>query len=1022
MTKKTRENGKKRVILKWWQKLLLIAGCTGLCVLAAWLLCEKYLEPAYVDTVRTVLEIDREENGALDTIKSQNADFLEDVLDIRGNLTKEDQPLANPSKNPESRGGQYYKLLYETLKAQYPDIKTIPRDLKNMISTSAVKSDDGNQETIRIRLEDKNGKLTDAEFRTMVCAAGEQFSVVIFGEPAGGDRMTTAVEYRGNLKDGVDKDPANYTDDDYIWVAADPADESIQKDVWAVTVTISKAAIDALPSRGSFYNRQLDLRELLAARMTDDDYRQIAADAGVNAKPEEIRKAISFLMTGDENTIEIQAAWAGGQDEAVRILEAAAKRAADAVTRAVQAPGKTFAVVPENKKFRVELQTAAGDETPWAEDSYAPWLAESVQWEVVTKAGAYTQAFYSDRPQFKTDMKITADVRVLGLKDCFESETGAKGTSSGLFGNLAQSWGRKEFLDAESRKAFAGLTGGGDILYVLNADQVRDVFTMEEDAGDPTGRTLVIAADTEPIITDIRTQIENKCAANEQTLRASLEKGEIDEETFGKAVELLNSQKATVLEAVDRMGENIRESVVLQLDNLFFGYTGEKDDYRTVRYDAGRIVYAITDTGLDHLKDDCYSRKTEEPVSLQGTIQALDSGNGYQQILQEAGADGSGDALKSSMAWEGEESLTLNIHWSDKTTTGEIGKNAMTVLSRQLTKETAGRPMRLVISESKILREQARTRPPATLPTMVIVGLIALVLSYIIFSGQPLFDSLVIVFFVIFTFICIFPFYYLFINTISDNTKVAAGRINFLPEGIHLKNYQRIFSQQELGDAALVTIARTILGTALMVLTSAWAGYLVTKRKMWRRSFWYRALVVTMYFNAGLIPWYTNMLMLGLTNNFLAYIIPGMVAPYNIILVKTYIESIPGSLEESAIIDGASTGKVFLRIILPLSVPILATIAIFGAVGNWNSFQDSLLLMGSAPHLYTLQHRLYIYLNQTTSINTEQISEQMAQNLMNNGVTTKYTIAMVTIIPILLVYPIMQRYFVKGIMLGAVKG
>ena len=219
-----------------------------------------------------------------------------------------------------------------------------------------------------------------------------------------------------------------------------------------------------------------------------------------------------------------------------------------------------------------------------------------------------------------------------------------------------------------------------------------------------------------------------------------------------------------------------------------------------------------------------------------------------------------------------------------------------------------------------------------------------------------------------------------------------------------------------------MTVSRTVLGTALMVLTSAWAGYLVTKRKMWHRSFWYRALVVTMYFNAGLIPWYTNMLMLGLTGNFLAYIIPGMVAPYNIILVKTYIESIPGSLEESAIIDGASTFKVFLKIILPLSIPILATISIFGAVGNWNSFQDSLLLMSSTPKLYTLQHRLYIYLNQTTSINTEQISEQMAQNLLNNGVTTKYTIAMITIIPILLVYPFMQRYFVKGIMLGAVKG
>ena len=311
---------------------------------------------------------------------------------------------------------------------------------------------------------------------------------------------------------------------------------------------------------------------------------------------------------------------------------------------------------------------------------------------------------------------------------------------------------------------------------------------------------------------------------------------------------------------------------------------------------------------------------------------------------------------------------------------------------------------------------------PQTLPTVLIVTLVALTLSFIIFSQQPLFDSLITIFFVLFTFICVFPFYYLFINTISDNSLVAGGQINFYPRGLHLANYTRILKGGELVTALGVTVARTLLGTALMVLTSAWAGYLVTKQKMWRRSFWYRALVITMYFNAGLIPWYTNMLMLGLTGNFLAYIIPGMVAPYNIILVKTYIESIPGSLEESAIIDGASTTKVFIRIILPLSIPILATISIFGAVGNWNSFQDSLLLMSSTPSLYTLQHRLYIYLNQTTSINTEQISEQMAQNLLNNGVTTKYTIAMVTIIPILLVYPFMQRYFVKGIMLGAVKG
>ncbi|MBQ9251671.1 MAG: carbohydrate ABC transporter permease [Clostridia bacterium] len=298
------------------------------------------------------------------------------------------------------------------------------------------------------------------------------------------------------------------------------------------------------------------------------------------------------------------------------------------------------------------------------------------------------------------------------------------------------------------------------------------------------------------------------------------------------------------------------------------------------------------------------------------------------------------------------------------------------------------------------------------------------------------FDIAIIVFFCLFTLICVFPFYYLLINTISDNDLVTSGYVNFYPlvksaagqavPGIQISNYVALQNVQDLGSSVLVTVARTILGTALMVITSAWAGYLVTKQKMWKRSFWYRFLVITMYFNAGLVPWYMNMLMMGLTDNFLAYIIPGMVAPYNIILVKTYIESIPTSLEESAVIDGATTSRVWLKIILPLSVPILATIAIFGAVGNWNSFQDSLLLMNNRPDLYTLQHRLYIYLNSSSNLGAMmsqggQVSEQAAQSLLNQRVI-RYTVSMVSIIPILLVYPFMQRYFVKGIMLGAVKG
>jgi putative aldouronate transport system permease protein len=281
-------------------------------------------------------------------------------------------------------------------------------------------------------------------------------------------------------------------------------------------------------------------------------------------------------------------------------------------------------------------------------------------------------------------------------------------------------------------------------------------------------------------------------------------------------------------------------------------------------------------------------------------------------------------------------------------------------------------------------------------------------------------------FFGIFTLSCIFPFYYLFINTISDNSLVSKGLINFLPEGIHIQNYLMLLNVPDLGNSFIVSLARTLIGTALMVVSSAFVGYLVTKNEMWQKKFWYRFLIITMYFNAGLIPWYLNMAMLGLTNTFAAYIIPGIVAPYNIILVKTYIESIPAELEESAFMDGAGYVTIFRKIIWPLSKPILATIAIFGAVGHWNSFTDSLILMQNAPELHTLQHRLYTYLN--TSSNLSALMSGSGAGIENavssslNSKVIKYTISMVSIIPILLVYPFMQRYFEKGIMLGAVKG
>lgn len=290
-----------------------------------------------------------------------------------------------------------------------------------------------------------------------------------------------------------------------------------------------------------------------------------------------------------------------------------------------------------------------------------------------------------------------------------------------------------------------------------------------------------------------------------------------------------------------------------------------------------------------------------------------------------------------------------------------------------------------------------------------------------------IFDILNYAFFILFTLICVFPFYYLFINTISDNGLVSKGLVNFYPRGLHIKNYIALKDVNGLGMSFIVTLARTVIGTIVSTVASGFVGYLVTKKEMWHRKIFYRFMIITMYFSAGLIPWFTTMQMLGLTNTFWAYIIPGIVSVYNIIMVKTYIESIPAELEESASIDGASYMTIFVKIIWPLSKPILATIAIWCAVGHWNSFQDSLFLMSGAPKLKTLQERLYIYLNQSSNLAasmgtaTTGLSETQRQQMLNTK-SIQYTVAMVTAIPILCVYPFMQKYFVKGLMLGAVKG
>ena len=291
--------------------------------------------------------------------------------------------------------------------------------------------------------------------------------------------------------------------------------------------------------------------------------------------------------------------------------------------------------------------------------------------------------------------------------------------------------------------------------------------------------------------------------------------------------------------------------------------------------------------------------------------------------------------------------------------------------------------------------------------------------------SSRVFDVCNYIFFGLFTLLCIYPFYYIFINTISDNTLTARGLVLFYPQGIHFSNYVQVMKIQGLGQATLISVARTLLGTFLSVFASAFVGYLVTKEKMWHRKIFYRIIVATMYFNAGIIPWYILMMNLHLTNNFLAYIIPGIVSPFNIILVKTYVESIPPALEESAQIDSAGYWVRFSRIVLPLCLPILATVTVFTAVGQWNSFQDTLFLM-TDRNLYTLQFLLYRYINESNALATVLKNTggnvNINMSLVQTPTSVRMTVTMIVVAPILLVYPFFQRYFVGGIMIGAVKG
>lgn len=286
---------------------------------------------------------------------------------------------------------------------------------------------------------------------------------------------------------------------------------------------------------------------------------------------------------------------------------------------------------------------------------------------------------------------------------------------------------------------------------------------------------------------------------------------------------------------------------------------------------------------------------------------------------------------------------------------------------------------------------------------------------------ERIYHAIVCPIFCLLLLLCAYPFYYLLICTISDTRAVDLGQVILLPKGINFNNYVQIFKVQNLFNSAKISILRVIIGTFSTLLVSSYAAYFFTKEKMWGRKFWYRLVVITMYFTAGIIPDYLNCKALGLNNTFGIYIIPGLVSTYNMILIKTSIEALPPDLEESAYLDGAGYLTRFFRIVLPLQKPILATVGLFVAVNHWNDFFTTKLYITNTQ-LYTLQFRLYELLAQVSAAANQIMISGVDESNSITPTGVRMTLTAVVVIPIMLIYPFIQKYYVKGVMIGAVKG
>ena len=284
--------------------------------------------------------------------------------------------------------------------------------------------------------------------------------------------------------------------------------------------------------------------------------------------------------------------------------------------------------------------------------------------------------------------------------------------------------------------------------------------------------------------------------------------------------------------------------------------------------------------------------------------------------------------------------------------------------------------------------------------------------------GSRIFDIFNVCLLLFFAFITLYPFYYVSIVSISDGRYVVTGSIKHLPRGINLKSYGIVLKNPIVPTSYKNTIVYTMLGTFINVLFSAICAYPLSRKTFYGRKVFTGMIVFTMFFQGGLIPLYLTVKSLGMLNTIWAIVLPAAIGTYYMIIMRTFFQGIPDSIQDSARIDGANDIRIFFRIILPMSTPVLATMTLFYAVQHWNSFFPALIYLKEKGK-YPIQ---LILRNIVIEGDVSQQQVDLQEDEMIVSTTIKYAIIMVSTIPILVLYPFLQKYFVKGIMVGSLKG